>query len=312
VGQLALIALLACGQICIGKNCTAQRTYSPMLAQPVTYPAFDFPATLPVAIAPVVTLEASLHWYTVTENGRDRAVLGKLGTDGRIYWEEKNQPPPAPSAPPAAPAAPKPEARAQAEPEATRPAKPPYNGGIELEKMNPPPPGKEAFRVQGNGSQRFVESVLSVRKGVVEADQTDDSKRPHLTIIGAQADRRAILKDMEPGGPLAWVRGEFLVQDYDPDDWAVTSVGLPATGKPEIVVQAHTDGSGLGKVVLKRDRYEGPEKLAESLRKCNPSYNPDAGPDGTPGTNNDLWWIAGGVLGLILILGRPQPEAPHA
>jgi hypothetical protein len=64
--------------------------------------------------------------------------------------------------------------------------------------------------------------------------------------------------------------------------------------------------------VFRQDRYEGPEKLAESLRKCDPNYNPDAGPGTPPAANSDLWWIAGGVLGLIFILGRPQPETSHA
>jgi hypothetical protein len=69
-------------------------------------------------------------------------------------------------------------------------------------RLNPFPPGGEKFRTQGPTAEQCARDVIQVKQGVVQADQTDDSKKPHLTVIGSEDERRPVLKDMEPGGPL--------------------------------------------------------------------------------------------------------------
>jgi hypothetical protein len=103
---------------------------------------------------------------------------------------------------------------------------------------------------------------------------TDDSQKLRLTIIGPEDKRRAVLADLVTNAGLASLRDKVVVQNYDPSHWAIANAGFRTTGQPAIYLQAAD-----GKVLHRQDEYRGPDKLAEAIRKADPSYQPDKDPD---------------------------------
>jgi hypothetical protein len=313
---MTLLALVIVAQTCSGPGCSNPSLAPAFIADPAP---IVLPAPAPakaIPAAPTVTLPAKYGWYEVTENGRDRKVWGRVGSDDRVYWTEQDQPKPQ-AQPRPQPATRRPEPEKPIAPfPAPAGSEPSSTNGVDLSRLNPPPSGGEKFRASGSHAEQFARDVQAVKKGEVEASQTDDSKKPHLTVIGKDEDRAPVLKDMEPGGPLAWVRDKYLVQDYAPDNWAVQEIGLSGHGKPDIIVQQHTAGSGLkGKVILhRRDYAGGAEALADELRKINPDYNPNLDPGGSGPSSSGIkvnQWVPIGIGGalLLLILASGRREA---
>lgn len=98
----------------------------------------------------------------------------------------------------------------------------------------------------------------------------DDSGKLRLTVIGTPAECLPVLNDLSISPELVALKDKVLVQSYGPQEWPVTSAGLPTDGHPTILLQA-PDGT-----VLAHERaYEG----AQALRKIDPDYNPDLDPD---------------------------------
>ena len=136
----------------------------------------------------------------------------------------------------------------------------------------------------------------------------DDSDKLRLTIIGSEAERRAVLDDLAKHPELAPLREQLSVQSYAPDHWAVAGLGFVQSGKPTIYLQT-SDGA----VRHRQDEYRGPEKLAEAIRRADPHYRPENDPDlNRPALFPFLhlarmpgWaWAVAGILLLILISNR--------
>ena len=168
------------------------------------------------------------------------------------------------------------------------------NFGLELGKM--PATGKHIL----NGKEVTKAEIL---EALGKPRLPDDSQWLCLTIIGSDAERRAVLDDLHSSPALAPWRDRLKVQDYSPDHWTVRDAGFKCDGHPTIYCQAPD-----GKVLHRQDSYRGPEALAEVLRKADPAYRPEKDPDLNQTLTNvpPLVWIAGAVLLLLLLKGEDK------
>ena len=78
----------------------------------------------------------------------------------------------------------------------------------------------------------------------------------------------------ELAGPLHDLAGDYVVQDYAPDHWAVAKPGFVTTGHPTIYVQEPD-----GRVLFRQDDLTGLHLNLEAVRKPSPDYKPDRDPD---------------------------------
>lgn len=120
-------------------------------------------------------------------------------------------------------------------------------------------------------------SEAEALRAIVGDSLTDDSARNHVTVIGAEAGRKAVLADLASSPALAPWLAKSRVQAYDPTAWEL-GCGFQAKDatKPTVYVQT-ADGR-----VLLRASYAGAKTLAQGLRRSDPSYQPSADPDGSP------------------------------
>jgi hypothetical protein len=165
----------------------------------------------------------------------------------------------------------------------------PYNAGAATwgDKCEPPvsPPsprvknfGVDTSKLCKKHGECFSVNGKSVSKREFVAaigDIPADKDKMRLTLIGPEADRKRVQTDLGSAGPLAEFKGQFVLQSYTADHWAVEDVGFKLDGKPTIYLQSPD-----GKVLLRVDAYEGPEDLAGKLRRANPLYDPDKDPSG--------------------------------
>jgi hypothetical protein len=121
-----------------------------------------------------------------------------------------------------------------------------------------------------NGRHVSEAEALAALRG----ELTDDSQKTRLTVIGSDAERQAVLADLEKHPALHAVRDLVMVQSYDPRHWAVADAGFRVNGRPTIYLQAPS-----GRVLHRQDEYRGPDKLAEAIRRADPLYQPDKDPD---------------------------------
>lgn len=170
-------------------------------------------------------------------------------------------------------------------------------GGVEWDKVQ-----DERSRIMMG--KREISRAEAMR--LVEGDVPDDAAKLRLTIIGSEADRKRVLAALDQP-PLAEFKGRFVVQAYDPNDWAVKNYGFVTSGKPTIYVQMPS-----GKVLHRQDVYTTAEDLATALRKADPGYDPKKDPDARKPAlpwMPDLSqipmpvWI-GGALVLLMIFGK--------
>jgi len=94
------------------------------------------------------------------------------------------------------------------------------------------------------------------------------------------------------------------MQSYLPDHWAVARSGFKVDGQPTIYLQA-PDGTVLHR---QDDYHDGPEALAQALRRTDPHYDPRKDPDlrqrllpnfRLPSVPVPVWFLAAGVLYLL-------------
>ncbi|GIW56326.1 MAG: hypothetical protein KatS3mg082_2730 [Nitrospiraceae bacterium] len=154
---------------------------------------------------------------------------------------------------------------------------------------------RERFMV--NGQQITKQQACQLlENGSLE----DDSHKLRLTVIGSETDRKRVLADLK--GSLADLAGDFLVQAYPPDNWAVSRAGFYTAGTPTIYVQ---DPSG--KVLHRQDDYDdGPEglrKALEAIRKPNPNYDQSRDPDRRKPATDFATLIILGIAGILTLLG---------
>lgn len=107
---------------------------------------------------------------------------------------------------------------------------------------------------------------------------TTPAKKPevYLTVIGSEPERSKFLASLERDSDyrdLAGRMGERLaVNEYDPSNPMASGVGLPAGGRPDVVVQ----DSG-GAEIFRRPYDPGPKMVIAAIRKADPSYRPGLG-----------------------------------
>src|SRR5262249_15178302 len=131
----------------------------------------------------------------------------------------------------------------------------------------------------------------------------DDRHRRRLTVIGTSDDRKRVLDDWSAHPALRAFREDFLVKGYAPDHWHVARYGFATDGRPTIYVQDRG-----GAVLLRRDRYDGPEELATTLRRLRPDYEPKNDPQRRliPWRGKVPWsvWVIGGAAVAAYLLLR--------
>jgi hypothetical protein len=145
--------------------------------------------------------------------------------------------------------------------------------GVNKDKIH-----EEGYSIQG----RKVTSDQA-HKLLVEGSTplADDSNKLRLTVIGTAAECARVVADLQSNPALAKLKDRLLVQCYRHGDWAVSPVKLEDGGTPDIVVQDPPGTDGKAKVRLRWHDYgQGPERLAEAIRKADPAYNPKADPTG--------------------------------
>lgn len=121
-----------------------------------------------------------------------------------------------------------------------------------------------------NGREVSRRNALSA----IEDGLPNDANKLRLTIIGSEEERRRVLADLLNSSFLNGIRDKFIVQDYAPTNWAVAQAGFVTTGHPTIYLQTPT-----GTVLHRQDQYEGPELLAEAIRKADDKYNGNNDPN---------------------------------
>lgn len=160
--------------------------------------------------------------------------------------------------------------------------------------------GVDTAKLSGSTEPRYwVNGRRCNRRQAVEAitagQLVDDSKKLRVTLIGPEADRRKAEAELAAGPE----RDKYLLQSYPPDHWAVARVGFVTTGKPTVYLQKPD-----GKVLLRQDVWDGPDRLIAAIRKADPTYDPRKDPDGkpapaVPGVDGLLDWARGNPLLLL-------------
>ena len=117
-----------------------------------------------------------------------------------------------------------------------------------------------------NGIDATGEQAL---QALQEKNVPNDKHLLRLTIIGPADLRKKVRSDLENSPLLTCFSDKYLIQDYDPSNWAVKA-GFFTEGSPTIYLQSPT-----GKVLHRQDDYEdGAAGLATALRKADPNYTP--------------------------------------
>jgi hypothetical protein len=295
---LVILSLAAAGQ-CPGGQCVT--------------PSFG-PAPGPTIVIepPVVFEPAPIERRYVTYQGVQFEVEGVLQPNGRIRWN------------PERPFNARSMAAAKARAETARKADPP---------PRPTPPRPEPDRaptpavVQNFGvdparvgarDNHYTAPGAESRRFVAEASDAESrAGKLHVTVIGTDAERAPVVRDLKTHPAFAGLRDDLLVQDYRPDEWAVDPALGFRPGKPAIVVQTARgpgDPKG-GRVVYRSGDYAmGPEGLAEAIRRTDPDYRPDAdpGPAADPaacpfGFTRDHWPAVLAVAAILVVVARNRP-----
>jgi hypothetical protein len=141
------------------------------------------------------------------------------------------------------------------------------NFGIQLDPNEKPTTDP---KYELNGKPATKDQVLQA----FESKAGDQSTKLRLTVIGPKQTRQVVLEDLKKTPDLQGVLKDFLLQDYDPEDWEVSRSGFYTKGAPTIYVQAPS-----GKVLHRQDNYTGADDLAAVLRKANDQYKPEADPN---------------------------------
>ncbi len=122
-----------------------------------------------------------------------------------------------------------------------------------------------------SGSSTCKDKAIAAIGGSVP----DDAKSLRLTVIGAPAELAKVRHDAATVRELQDATAGVVVQYYEPTHWHVGRAGFKADGNPTIYLLASD-----GKVLHRQDDYkDGPQALAEAIRKARPDYRPENDPD---------------------------------
>lgn len=138
----------------------------------------------------------------------------------------------------------------------------------------------------------------------------DDSNLGRITLIGTKEDCNTVQNDLSNHPALLPYKAKYLLQSYLPGDWAVKNVGFDVSGSPRIIVQEAPNAKGVARVLHSQADYaDGPEGLANALRKADPNYDPSKDVDRRKLNPIQLpeWagnWLVFAIALLSLIAGR--------
>ena len=165
------------------------------------------------------------------------------------------------------------------------------NPGVMADQLHA---GKESYKINGREVPK-----RHAMQAIAAGGLTDDSAKPHLTLIGTDAETAAAVAKLD-----ADARAACLVQCYPPDHWAVQP-GFQTGGHPEVYLQDHS-----GKVLWHAKNLNDIDGLAGAIRKADPRYNPgaDPGPGKGGGFKIDLsgvplqTWLLAAAAGAVVFL----------
>jgi len=163
------------------------------------------------------------------------------------------------------------------------------NYGIDLSKIN----RDKSYSVAGQATSKDEAFKR------VEGSLNDDSKKNFLTVIGSKEDCERVKKDLEQHPALKEIAKNVHLHCYGPND-PMVQAGFVTNGSPTIYCQQ----AGSSKVLHRQDSYEGPEKLAEALRRADPKYNPAADPNLNDPLSSlkqipPVFWLVAGIAALV-------------
>lgn len=172
------------------------------------------------------------------------------------------------------------------------------NFGVEKSKIHEAP----VNAINGKPCSR-KEALDAIQSGQLP----DDRNKLRLTVIGQEAERKAVLNDLSSSPLLAAYREALVVQEYGPDEWPV-KCGFKTDGHPSIYLQTPD-----GKVLHRQSDYaDGPQGLATALRKTDPTYDPAKDPDARKSPLSNLkiepWMIAAGLVGFYLMTKKEESK----
>ncbi len=241
---------------------------------------------------------------------KDNVQQGNYDYEAKIYrpfqapntWGEPTEPP---IAPPAAAQKETPEPEAKQKVTGPLPGSTINDDGVQNFGIMPDPTQSQDAppRYQVNGKQATRDQVLQAFEG----QATDQSTKLRLTVIGPRQARQVVLGDLKRTPDLQSVVRDFLLKDYDPNDWEVARSGFYTKGAPTIYVQAPS-----GKVLHRQDSYTGAEDLAGVLRKANDQYKAEADPNLSKAAAFGLFGIpleAWVVIAVVLFFVVPRKDS---
>lgn len=129
---------------------------------------------------------------------------------------------------------------------------------------------------QLNKNNNLVENQAVLKENIkkIEETLTEDQNKIRITIIGKKEDRERAVRDLNTFNEY---KDYFLLQEYDPDNWAVERYGFVTSGQPTIYIQTPD-----GIVLHRQDDYNGIDdwkKIFEKIRIKDPNYDPTKDPD---------------------------------
>ena len=171
---------------------------------------------------------------------------------------------------------------------------------------------------KGRRSVTRERAVESVQAGI-----PDDGKHMRLLVVGTDAERKAVLDDLERSPALAPWKGRLVVQSR-PED-ALTREHKVPSGHPSILVQAPN-----GQVLARNldGKYQGADALARGLEAAAKRYDPSKdvdlwqpgnapapapGPAPSGGVAWQVWALAAlGAAAVFLLFWRPTRADANA
>lgn len=143
----------------------------------------------------------------------------------------------------------------------------------------------------------FMDREISRKDGldILQNGVPDDRHKLFFTVIGRDKGlRKKVVNDVQA---LLDVKDQLLIQDYDPDNFAVKDAGFVTVGNPTIYLQApagknfwladqggqwHRITTQAGDVLHRQDTYESTRlasAVRSAIRRTNPDYRPENDPD---------------------------------
>ncbi|WP_435005176.1 hypothetical protein P12x_003070 [Tundrisphaera lichenicola] len=247
-----------------------------VLAMFATLPGADAPAQGPATVE-TKPGDPPKTWLTAVSplDGRHIQVFGWMeGTNVRYRPEDNPQ---------LYGRAPKPAPATAQPPHAAAPT------GVIADKLPNVKPGASWYG--GNAPHRAEAGGLARKPDVF------------LTIIGPEAERRATVERLRRDPEFAQVAdrmGDRLaINAYEPGNPMVAGVGLPANGRPDIVIQDAT-----GKELNRHQADPGPVVLVAEIRKADPQYRPGLEPQADSDIPREVWLGLAGLAILFILRAK--------